>query len=102
LRLTVRPYIRDRLIDDRPEGFVVIVPVDAEPSIPLACPICRHVMRSRDDEVSYNEFQCCDRCARLWAHPNRQAWKDGWRPSAEQVQEAEVDRVPLTLVFRAD
>jgi hypothetical protein len=97
-----RPYLKDRLIEDKPEGFVVIVPVDAEPPIPLACSLCHHVMRSRDDENSHSEFGCCDRCARLWAQPRRQAWKDGWRPSAEQVRDAESDRVPLALVFQAD
>ena len=97
-----RPYLKDRLIEDRPEGFVVIVPQDAEPPIPLACVICDHVMRTRDDEASHNEFGCCDRCARLWAQPRRQAWKDGWRPSKEQVGAAEADRAPLALVFDVD
>lgn len=97
-----RPYLKDRLIEDRPEGFVVIVPIGAEPPVPLACGLCDHVMRSRDDETSHNEFGCCDRCSRLWAQPRRQAWKDGWRPTAEQVKAAEADRVPLTLVFDVD
>ena len=96
-----RPYLKDRLIEQR-DGFVVIVPVDVDPPIPLACAICEHVMRSRDDENSHNEFGCCDRCARLWAQPRRQAWKDGWRPSSEQVKVSEADRVPLSLVFDVD
>jgi len=97
-----RPYLRDRLIEDRPEGFVVIVPVGAEPAVPLACPVCSHVMRSREDEVAYTQFECCDRCARLWAAPRRQAWADGWRPTMGQVTEAEANRVPLALVFQPD
>lgn len=97
-----RPYLKDRLIEDRPEGFVVIVPAEYEPAIPLSCLICDHVMRSRDDESAYHDFGCCDRCARLWAQPRRQAWKDGWRPSTEQVKTAEVERVPLALVFDTD
>lgn len=100
--MTQRPYLKDRLIEDHPEGFVVIVPVDAEPPIPLSCQICFHVMRTRDDEVAYREFGCCDRCARLWAQPRRQVWKDGWRPSSEQVKLAEVDRMPLSIIFDVD
>ena len=94
-----RPYLKDRLIEERPEGFVVIVPLDSEPPVPIACGLCDHVMRSRDDEVAYREFECCDRCARTWAHARRQQWKDGWRPSAEQVSLAEESRAPLTLTF---
>lgn len=98
----MRPYLKDRLIEDKPEGYVVITPVDAEPPVPLGCQVCAHVMRSRDDETSHNEFGCCFRCAKLWAYPRRQAWKDGWRPSPEEVKAAEVDRVPLSLTFDVD
>lgn len=94
-----RPYLKDRLIEERPEGFVIIVPVDADPPLPFACPTCDYVLHTRDDEVAYAEFGCCDRCARLWAQPRRQVWKDGWRPTAAQVIEAEADRPPVTLTF---
>ena len=94
-----RPYLKDRLIDERPEGFVVIVPTDAPPPVPLVCPLCDHAMRTREDEVSHHEFGCCGRCARIWAHPRRKVWKEGWRPTPEQVQAAEADRVPLALNF---
>lgn len=98
----MRPYLKDRLIEERPEGFVVIVPVGAEPPVPLACPICDHVLYGRDDETSSMEFSCCDRCARLWAHARRKDWKDGWRPTAEQVSAAEADRMPLVLTIDVD
>lgn len=97
-----RPYFRDRLIDERPEGFVVIVPVGTQPPVPLGCPTCNFLMRTRDDEAAYHEFGCCDRCGRLWAQPRRQQWKEGWRPSVEQVAAAEADRVPLAVTFNVD
>lgn len=97
-----RSYLKDRLIEEKPEGFVVITPIDVEPPIPLFCPICDHGFRSTDDEASYVEFGCCHRCAQLWAHPRRAAWEAGWRPTDEQVRLAEVDRLPLTLVFDVD
>jgi hypothetical protein len=94
-----RPYLNDRLIDDRPEGFSVIVPADAPKAVPLACPVCDFLMRSHDDGAAFNAFGCCDRCARLWAWPSRPAWEAGWRPSAEQVKAAEGDRPPLSFFF---
>ncbi len=97
-----RPYLKDRLIEDRPEGFVVIVPEGAVPPVPLTCALCDHVMRSRDDEFSHHEFGCCERCSRIWAQCRRQAWRDGWRPTPEQVKAAEADRVPLSIVFDVD
>jgi len=100
--VTQRPYLKDRLIEERPEGFVVIVPIDAPAPIPLACPLCDHVMRSREDEIGHHDFGCCDRCARTWAHPRRQAWKDGWRPTSDQILASEADRTPLSLTFEVD
>ena len=97
-----RPYLKDRLIDDKPDGFVVIVPVDVEPPTPLACELCSYAMRTREDELSYHEFGCCEWCARLWAHARRALWKNGWRPSAEQVLDAIEHRPPLTLAFDID
>lgn len=94
-----RPYFRDRLIDERPEGFSVIVPVDPPERVPLVCPICDYAMRSREDEVAYRDLKCCDRCARLWALPRRQAWEAGWRPTSDQVIAAEPERQPLSIVF---
>jgi hypothetical protein len=97
-----RPYLKDRLIDERPEGFVVIVPVGVAPPVPLVCPVCDHVMRTREDETSHREFGCCERCALLWAYPRREAWNGGWRPSQEQVTAAEADRLPLSITLDVD
>lgn len=96
-----RPYLRDRMIKEC-DGFVVIVPADADPVVPLCCSVCDHMMKSRDDETAYLEFGCCDRCARLWAQPRRQAWHDGWRPTPDQVGEAELDRPPMSITFDVD
>ena len=91
-----RPYFDNRLIRDA-GSYSVIVPNDTTEPMPMACALCDHLFRDRDDQVAYDEFRCCDRCARLWAHPRRQAWKDGWRPTSEQVEDAEKDRLPLTI-----
>ena len=97
-----RPYLKDRLIENRPEGYVVIVPVDAIPPVPLACPTCKYVMRSKDDELEYGLFGCCDYCARLWARPRKNAWAEGWRPTHEQIIDAELVRPQLKVNFDID
>ena len=96
--MTWQPYLDDRLIERR-DGFVVIKPVDTTPVVPLCCPLCDTVMRSRDDEEAYEGFGCCHFCALTWAHPRRQAWADGWRPTPDQVRQAQEQRPPLKLVL---
>lgn len=95
-------YLRDRMIREDPTGFFVIVPDGAEPPVPLSCPICERLHRSRDDETAYLEFQCCHLCALQWAHPRREAWNAGWRPSPEQVAGVVSERPPILVTFDID
>lgn len=97
-----RPYLRDRMIMEDPTGFFTIVPTGAEPPVPLACPVCDRLYRSRDDEAAHQEFNCCHLCALQWAHPRRAEWKAGWRPSSEQVIAAVSERTPLLVAFDVD
>ena len=99
MTLIWRPYLRDRQIAQHPEGFYVIVPVGAEPPIPLTCPVCERLHRSREDATSYLEFQCCHLCALQWAHPRRKEWCAGWRPSPETIATVVSERPPLHVVF---
>lgn len=97
-----KPYLRDRSIARHPSGFFVIVPTGAEPPVPLACEVCTRLLRSRDDEASHLEFGCCHLCALQWAHPRREAWKSGWRPTKIAIDEAVVLRPPLFVTFEVD
>jgi len=84
-QLEWKPYIGDRLIQKR-EDFYVIKPADDQRVIiPLFCPVCDYVMRSKDDEKSFREFSCCECCETNWARPNREAWNEGWRPSHQEI-----------------
>lgn len=84
-QLEWKPYLGNRLIQDR-GGFYVIKPVDDMRSfIPLSCPVCDYVMRSREDEKSFRQFSCCETCDTMWARPNQEKWKSGWRPIKEEV-----------------
>ena len=98
-----KKYPNNRLMQQC-DGFVVIVPDDllTQAQVPLCCPVCDHVLRSYSDETSYREFECCERCAMLWAHARREQWKSGWRPTPEDVCEAEKDRPKLTVSFDVD
>lgn len=97
-----RSYLGDRLIARHPAGFFVVMPDGAEPAVPLACPTCQTLMRSRDDEVTYRELACCYACGLRWAHPRRQEWKAGWRPSQAEIATAVFERPPLTVTFSVD
>lgn len=94
-----RPYLKDRLISEDPAGFYVIKPEGASVSVPISCPLCRFLMRSRDDELSYFEFECCYFCAMRWAHPRREIWKSGWRPSQDEINAVIADRQPILVRF---
>ena len=97
-----RPYLNDRLISEHESGFVVIVPNDATIPVPLFCSICDHVMRSKDDEESFYDYECCYRCAMHWAHPRKDVWKNGWRPTQEQISEFETQRMPMVVTLEVD
>ncbi len=97
-----KPYPNDRLMTQHPSGFVIIKPVEDDTPTPLACPICEALLRSRDDEVSYRDYECCYRCAMNWAHARRKEWKEGWRPTPEQVVRLEADRPPLIVKLDID
>lgn len=84
-QLEWKPYIGNRLIQER-EGFYVIKPADTQRvPVPLSCPVCDYVMRNRDDEKSFREFSCCECCETIWARPNKERWEAGWRPTKEEI-----------------
>jgi len=91
---------RSRIAYKHLSGFYIVVPKDMNrPPVPLACPICKLVMRDSDDARSFSDNECCSWCEMKWLEPNRPAWRSGWRPSQEQVDE-EVQRrqsLPIRL-----
>lgn len=80
-----KPYMKDRLIAEHPRGFYVIKPAEVNDSQPLFCPLCESIMRSEMDDDAYKKFTCCDSCATTWAYRNKEKWKEGWRPSSEEI-----------------
>jgi hypothetical protein len=92
-----KPYPQNRIISERQSGFLVIKPTDASDPTPVFCQVCSFALRTQDDTHACETIGCCARCAVLWAYPNKQAWNDGWRPSADQIRDAEHDRLPLVI-----
>lgn len=81
-----KPYTNERLIYEHPEGFFVIKEKDANNSLPLFCPLCDKISVTFYDEESLRRFECCDLCANLVIFPRLEDWKNGWRPTKEDVE----------------
>jgi hypothetical protein len=77
-------YLGNRLISER-DNFFVIIPKERDKFMPLFCGVCEKIMRTEMDEDAYEKFECCDSCSTFWAYPNKEKWKLGWRPSADEV-----------------
>jgi len=80
-----KQYTRGRVIAEHPTGFLIIKPEGYEAINNVFCPVCGSVMGGPLDDESMNKFNCCDSCSTFWAYPNKERWKEGWRPTAEEV-----------------
>jgi hypothetical protein len=85
-------YCDSRLIKKYESGFVVIKPIDDTGIVPWSCSVCGELYRTADDETAHLKFECCDRCALIFAYPNQDSWKTGWRPERSKVLEDVVCR----------
>ena len=94
-------YSGNRLIAEHTSDFFVIVPKDdVLVDVPLSCPTCDCLLRSREDESAYLQFECCDWCANQWAYANREKWSAGWRPQEFEIKSALNNRPPLVTVLK--
>lgn len=88
--LTLDPKVEwsDRS-DDRKERrigkFVVTIPKEYAFPRPVFCPCCQRPMRDAQDQTSFDKHSCCFSCDNKFARSNIERWKEGWRPSAEDV-----------------
>lgn len=102
LTMKWRPYLHDRKIADHPDGFYVIVPDEVEQVTPICCDVCKHLMRSLDDEIAWREYGCCHMCALAWASPRKDEWLVGWRPDPEKLAYEISQRPPLIVNLELD
>lgn len=56
--------------------------------VPAFCPNCGDIMRGKST-FTYYDYGCCVDCYIYWleGRPEKvQAWRDGWRPTAEEIK----------------
>lgn len=80
-----KKYTRNRVIAEHPAGFLIIKPENYSIQRDLFCSLCESIMCGPLDEDALLKFGCCDSCATFWAYPNKDKWKEGWRPTSEEV-----------------
>ena len=88
-----KPYLNDRLIAEHESGFFIIKPAEIEPGKPIFCPLCEFIMNGLYDDEIWNKFGCCDSCANEWVYSNMESWREGWRPSKQQVKDKSEKRL---------
>ena len=96
-----KSYTNNRLIQ-KFDGYFVIVPEGylGSKTMPLFCDVCSIRFCSVEDEKSYDEFECCSSCADTWAYSKKSEWKNGWRPSKEQVENSIERRIFVNQTIR--
>ena len=80
-----KPYTNGRLIYEHPDEFFVVKEKENSESLPLFCPVCDKLTVSYYDEEALRRFECCDSCANKLVFPRINDWKNGWRPSKEDL-----------------
>lgn len=55
--------------------------------VPSFCPVCQVVMKGHKSTISYYNFACCADCHIQWVEGREEKWKEGWRPTSEQIAE---------------
>ena len=90
-----------RKIKQHTNGFYMIKPLSMPDRIPVACPVCRVLMRNSQDAYYYSSFKCCSYCGIKWAEPNRDDWlNDGWRPDKEVLKNDLKIRLSIPICIR--
>lgn len=69
-----------------------------EVGAPFFCPICDTVMSSNIDNEAYDRVFCCRACESDFAETNLKAWKEGVRPSTQDVENKKRDRNSLLAI----
>jgi hypothetical protein len=65
--------------------IAIIIPESYVPS-KTDCSICGFAFRHQEDVFEHTNHGCCLDCSLYFMQPNRVKWKNGWRPSKEEVK----------------
>ena len=52
--------------------------------VSLTCPNCSSLVKSSDKKY-FDKYSCCEVCSEFFAHPNKEKWFQGWRPSKAEI-----------------
>lgn len=66
-------------------GITVIIP-DSYVLSAKDCSVCGLAFRHQEDYAEHERYGCCTDCSLYFMQPNRKKWKNGWRPSKEEVK----------------
>ena len=67
------------------KNYSIVIPETSINRVPLDCPVCKMLMSTFEDSITYQEKKCCSYCDLIWAQPNKQKWEQGWRPNIDEV-----------------
>ena len=82
------------------EGFFIIQE-KSENDVPLICPVCDFFIGTDQDVFYYTQHKCCFECSIKWAEGhNKEKWKNGWRPSKEEISKEKSRRRKLITPLR--
>lgn len=88
-----KQYSGKRLVKQH-SNYIVVKPEDAGEPTAIFCPVCEFPMKDSDDSISFQENSCCKLCELRWAIPNKEKWKDGWRPDQSLIDAEKSRRLP--------
>ena len=73
-----------KVIDVR--GARIVIENKLANRVPLSCPVCKVLLRDREDVLSQGAYGCCRLCELEVAYPNKSKWAQGWRPSGDDLE----------------
>lgn len=65
---------------------IYYIPFKKTADVPTFCPICSESMSDNLDSSAYLNVGCCRNCESDFAEKNLLLWKEGVRPSADDVE----------------
>lgn len=74
------------------DGIRVSIPRDYVRPHPVFCPVCLRPMRSSEDISAFDSNECCAFCDIHFYRSNKESWRNGWRPTREEVESLIADK----------
>jgi hypothetical protein len=66
-------------------------------SLPTFCPVCGYALRNIEDKFSYSSYKCCNSCENKWVYLNPGEWKNGKRPTNDELEKYINEKVDIEL-----